>query len=51
MANIYKDSLWGYSSSTGFGNIYYNYSLVGSFNLRVLADGGIVESLECITIN
>ena len=49
--SIYEKSLWGYSSSTGFGNVYYNYSLIGSFVSRVEADGGTVESSECIIIN
>ena len=53
MANeIYNSSWWGEFSSTGFGNIYYDIanSLISGFTTRVIADGGTVESSECITI-
>ena len=43
MANeIYSSTWWGFSSSTGFGNMYDKY------NNRVEADGGTIESLECV---
>lgn len=54
MANeIYKVSLWGFSSSTGFGSIYYNLKnqdpLASGYESRVKADGGIIESLSCLS--
>ena len=53
MANeIYSSTWWGFSSSTGFGNMYDKYNnpdnLANSFKIRVEADGGTVESLECV---
>ncbi|NRA78741.1 MAG: hypothetical protein HRU18_11075 [Pseudoalteromonas sp.] len=54
MANeIYEKTWWGKSYIDGFGAIYYDYALspeVIDFENRVLDDGGIVESLECISI-
>ena len=46
--NIYNNSWWGFSSPTGFGNIYNNYNITRLYNERVLADGGIVEALDCV---
>ena len=55
MANeIYRDSWWGNPTSTGWGNIYYNYIVsyyVRNYEDRVVTDGGVVESLECIDGN
>jgi hypothetical protein len=52
MANeIYQKSWWGFKTSTGFGNIYYNYSLneiTTSYNERVSADNGTVEAIDCV---
>ena len=50
---IYETTWWGFSSSTGFGNIYDQYNnadtLTPSFVLRVVADGGTVEAEECVS--
>jgi len=46
---IYLNSLWG-NPTPSWGNIYYQYSEMKlQFNLRVIENGGIVESLECVT--
>jgi len=51
MANeIYKVSWWGSPIRNGWGGIYYDYYLRSSFSNRVLVDGGVVESVNCITI-
>ena len=53
MANeIYRSSWWGYSSATGFGSIYNKYNiddLADGYSLRVIADGGTVEALSCLS--
>ena len=53
MANeIYKVSWWGYSSPNGFGSIYNKYTtddLADGYSLRVIADGGTVEALSCLS--
>lgn len=50
---IYESTWWGFSSSTGFGSIYdvYNNSdkLANGYVSRVVADGGVVESRNCLT--
>tara|TARA_B100000809_G_scaffold78932_1_gene76879 strand:+ start:698 stop:1285 length:588 start_codon:yes stop_codon:yes gene_type:complete len=52
MANeIYRDSWWGSPTATGWGNMYYNYIVsfyARNYSDRVIADGGIVESLNCV---
>ena len=55
MANeIYSSSWWGFSSPTGFGNIYDQYNniedvLSDLFLTRVEADGGTVEAKSCLS--
>ena len=55
MANeIYRDSWWGNPTSTGWGNMYYDYIVsyyVRNYSDRVVADGGVVESLSCVDSN
>jgi len=58
MANeIYENSWWGSPTSTGWGSIYYEYAVIfpsevtTRFSDRVIADGGVVESLDCIDRN
>jgi hypothetical protein len=50
---IYETTWWGFSSSTGFGNIYDQYNnadkLANFFEIRVEADGGTVESKGCLS--
>ena len=53
MANeIYNVSWWGSPTRNGWGNIYYLFALLSPlgdrFSDRVLADGGTVESLNCV---
>ena len=48
--SIYWKSLFGKTTPDDFGNIYYGLTLGGAFTLRVEADGGTVESIECIII-
>ena len=53
MANeIYNVSWWGSPTRNGWGNIYYQFAfpspLGDRFSDRVLADGGTVESLNCV---
>jgi len=53
MANeIYNSSWWGNPTIAGWGNIYYQFAfpspLSNRFSSRVIADGGTVESLECV---
>jgi len=54
MANeIYKVSWWGSPIKDGWGGIYYDFAygfpLVNYYSDRVEADGGIVESLQCVS--
>ena len=55
MANeIYKSSWWGNPTASGWGNIYYNYIIsfyARNYSDRVIADGGVVESLNCVDSN
>tara|TARA_B110001469_G_scaffold34966_1_gene35172 strand:+ start:154 stop:735 length:582 start_codon:yes stop_codon:yes gene_type:complete len=52
MANeIYSSSWWGNPTATGWGNMYYNYIVsfyARNYSDRVIADGGVVESLNCV---
>ena len=52
MANeIYSSSWWGSPTATGWGNMYYNYIVsfyARNYSDRVIADGGVVESLNCV---
>ena len=52
MANeIYNSSWWGNPTATGWGNMYYNYIVsfyARNYSDRVIADGGVVESLNCV---
>ena len=52
MANeIYRDSWWGNPTASGWGNIYYSYIVsfyARNYSDRVIDDGGIVESLNCV---
>ena len=52
MANeIYNSSWWGNPTATGWGNMYYNYIVsfyARNYSDRVIADGGVVESLNCL---
>ena len=52
MANeIYRDSWWGNPTASGWGNIYYSYIVsfyARNYSDRVIADGGTVESLNCV---
>ena len=52
MANeIYNSSWWGSPTATGWGNMYYNYIVsfyARNYSDRVIADGGVVESLNCV---
>ena len=53
MANeIYNSSWWGNPTIAGWGNIYYQFAfpspLSNRFSSRVIADGGTVESLDCV---
>ena len=55
MANeIYNSSWWGNPTIAGWGNIYYQFAfpspLSNRFSSRVIADGGTVESLECVEV-
>jgi len=49
---IYDVTWWGFSSPTGFGNIYDEYNnpdkLANGYVLRVVADNGVVESQSCL---
>ena len=49
--NIYSSSWWGNPTATGWGNMYYNYIVsfyARNYSDRVIADGGVVESLNCV---
>ena len=53
MANeIYENSWWGSPTSTGWGNIYYEYAypsvIATRFSDRVIADGGVMEAINCV---
>ena len=55
MNEIYKSTNWGNvcSALTGWGNIYKsiancNTPIVDAYEIRVIADGGSIESLNCI---
>jgi hypothetical protein len=51
MANeIYNSSEWGLPIKYGWGDIYYNFYLRSSFSQRVIVDGGVAESINCIKI-
>lgn len=53
MANeIYDSSWWGNPKKDGWGDIYFKiaFPLRDSFIDRVVTDGGIVESDECIIL-
>ena len=50
---IYETTWWGNPTANAWGNIYYDLAitetqLVTDFRTRVEADGGIIESIECI---
>jgi hypothetical protein len=48
---IYNSTWWGSPVDGGWGGIYYDYgynAITVSYNTRVLADGGTVESLDCV---
>tara|TARA_R110000782_G_scaffold51057_1_gene110283 strand:+ start:269 stop:520 length:252 start_codon:yes stop_codon:yes gene_type:complete len=48
---IYETTWWGNPVNNGWGGIYYNLfinELTSSFQTRVLADGGTIESLTCV---
>jgi hypothetical protein len=54
MANeIYNSTWWGNPQKNGWGGIYYDYAfdfpLINYFIDRVEADGGIIESSECVS--
>ena len=57
MANeIYPVSWWGSPVENGWGGIYYDYAnplspTVVQYQQRVLADGGIIEAIECVESN
>ena len=46
--NIYNNSWWGFSSPTGFGNIYNNYNITRLYNERVLSDSGTISEESSI---
>ena len=48
---IYETTWFGNPVENGFGGIYFDISfseIALSFKNRVLADGGTVESLDCV---
>ena len=51
--SIYSSTQWGLPVENGWGGIYFDLSnpynaLTLRYNSRVLADGGVVESLDCV---
>lgn len=50
---IYGTTWWGNPTPDGWGNIYYDLAtssnyFVRAYDDRVIADGGIIESLSCV---
>ena len=52
---IYETTWWGNPTSNAWGNIYFDLAqtepqLVVDYRARVIADGGTLESVECIEV-